>query len=231
MMRLVLAAFAFVLAVPASAFEHQTDPAGQPRAIDIFAEHTGYDLLDTGRFGTPAEPAATEFGAFMVVRMFRTVCVGLEQGKSLDAVMPPGFDAYPESVYIWGEEDPLFRGTVLSTTGSVDQDEAGGHPWITLLPRSDGITCKLEWQLASAPDAEQQKSMARVFNRWFPWELALVRASKPSLSHEPSVIDFREWDRPCKGSWCPTIATYRLADGYIWLETRLTGIVLEDVSK
>lgn len=197
-------------------------PTEMPRAWHSFAAVEGYDDLSPDRFGTPAYPAPSEMGMALVQRMFRNVCLALERGDTLDAVMPPGFAAYGLGPYMLGTADSGTDGIrILSSTGEIALDEDGGHPAIWLRPADTGMTCAIEWTMAEPMPPERHAGFALLLRDWLPYAFAMVRASRPVLAAELAPSDLLEWDRPCLDGWCPVTANYMLQQGYVRLETRL----------
>ncbi len=221
-----LAATAFAL--PRAALAQDQGVRDHPRALEIFADVSGYTDLAADRYGVPASPRSNDLGFLLVLRMFQTVCLGLEQGADLDAVMPDGFASYHGLPYYFADPDAVPRGDtiVLSSTGDIDQDEAGGHPAIWLDPAATGMTCRLEWQMVEIPTPETQEIIVGILTRWMPWQLALVPASRPILSPETAQSDAIDWDRPCQDRWCPVRAYWSLQYGDLHMELTLniTGI-------
>ncbi len=236
MLRGLAPALVLALAVPAhgqSSFEFGSagpGPEPHPRAAEIFADVQGYADLSTDRHGTVAQPVSHELGLILILRMFRNVCLGLERGAPLDDVMPPGFAAYAQSPYLFGEIQPATDGPqVLSPTGSIDADEDNGHPTIWLSPGETRMNCRLEWRAAAAFPEDRQTGMALFLDDWLPYTLSLVRASRPALVSPPSPFDATEWDRPCGDRWCPVTVIFDLPDGFVSLETRLNITDIESV--
>ncbi len=195
-------------------------PADQPRALAVFEGVEGYADLAAERVGTVAQPAANELGLLLVTRMFRNLCLGLEQGAPLDTLLPEPLAAYGQSSYLFGLEAGDAVAQVVSPTGSIEQDEAEGRPSLWLAPSAMGMTCRIEWAVAEFP-ADVQQAMARYLDDWLPFELALVRASRPVMTAEQPLSNFTEWDRPCGDRWCATTVAYRLAEGFVSIETTL----------
>jgi len=202
----------------------------QPRSIEIFGCVSGYETFSPERFGTLANPRPNEFGFLLVLRMLRNVCLGLERGEKLVTVMPDGFAAHNFSTYFFGP-DATLRGdmTVLSSTGDIEKDEDGRHPAITLEPLTGGMTCTVEWQIAEEMSPESRQAIAGLLAHWVPWELALVRATKPLALGQPALSDAIEWDRPCQGRWCPTMAFYDLSRGKVTMQLILNITDIEGV--
>lgn len=213
--------------LPAQA--QQTGIFERPRMIDQFAPITGYSDLSPDRFGPATTPKPTELGIFLVLRMFRTVCQGIENGEALARLMPPGFAAYDGAKYYFGP-DAATRGVtiVLSPTGDIDADENRGHPTLWLDPDAAGMTCRVEWTIPEEIDPKTQQTMARILEQWVPFELSLVRFSRPLLMPSPSQSDLFEWDRPCQGQWCPLTLHYDLSKRrYVTIKTTLNVISIE----
>jgi len=189
----------------------------QPRSIEVLACVSGYETFSPDRFGTLASPRPNELGFLLLLRMFRNVCLGLERGETLDAVMPEGFAAYHSSPYYFGDPDATRHGntTVLSSTGDIDKDEEGGIPVFWLEPGIGGMTCRVEWRIVEEMSPESRQGIAGLLAHWVPWELALVRAERPLLLGQPALSDFMEWDRPCQGRWCPATAYFDLSRGEV----------------
>ncbi len=199
----------------------------QPRSVEVFEPISGYDMFTPDRHGTPANPRANELGFTLVLRMFRNVCLGLEQSKSLEEVLPEGFAAYSFTPYFFGPDaEPRGGTTILSSTGDIEQDEDGGLPAFSLEPAPGGMTCGIDWRIAEELTPESQQAIAGLLAHWMPWELALVRASRPAGFGMPALNDAIEWDRPCQGRWCPTWAYFSLGRGDVSLRMTLniTGI-------
>ncbi|MBF9035085.1 hypothetical protein HKCCE2091_12635 [Rhodobacterales bacterium HKCCE2091] len=199
-------------------------PWDRPRLATILDFPLGYDdMADAGRFGTVAAPGQNELGLTLVLRMFANVCVGLEEGAPLAAVLPDGFAAYDQSDYLFGTATPATDSPyVLSPTGNIDADETGGHPTFWLRDSGTGMGCQLEWRFAPDDLPEAQRStMAAVVREWLPYQMALVRASRPELSPSPPLFGLQEWDRPCGDRWCPMTAHYDMRDLYLTLDTKL----------
>ena len=195
----------------------------QPRAIDLFAQVSGYADLAPDRFGEPAAPAPNELGTVLLSRIFRTVCLGLENGMALEAVMPPGFSAEMASEHYWGDAEDAPNlpnlGTVLSVTGFIDTDEAAGHPWITIRPHPDGTDCKIDWKIPGTLQDQTMANMADVLVGWLPYEYALVSADRPFLGQDPSWSNSVLWDRPCGDRWCSMSTLYGLGRGEVQIST------------
>ena len=226
---LIRAALAAVcLASPVAAQEHNV--RDQPRSFEVFDSATGYATFSPERFGTLASPRADELGFLLVLRMFRNVCLGLERGETLNAVMPDGFAAYHSSTYHFGP-DATRRGTasVLSPTGDIAQDEDGANPAIWLEPGAGGMICSVKWRIAEEMSPESRQAIAGLLAQWVPWELALVRASRPPLQEQSALSDAIEWDRPCRGRWCPATAFYNLSRGDVSLQMTLNITDIEGV--
>ena len=194
-----------------------------PRSVETFAGTLGYADLSPDRYGSPGAPRATELGMYLVLRTFRTVCLGLELGFTLDDVTPDGFTANDSMTYLFGDEtgqpSPT---TVLSPTGSVDMDEDEGRPTIWLTPDPDGMVCRVEWQIAEDIPVETQEAIARLLSDWMPYEMSLMRVTRPDMVSEPVLSNAIEWDRPCMDRWCPTGAVYGLSSGRVALTTKLS---------
>ena len=93
-------------------------------------------------------------------------------------------------------------------------------------PKVPFSTCRVEWQIAGEVSPESQQSIAGLLAHWVPWELALVRASRPLDMGQPALIDLIEWDRPCQGRWCPAAAIYTLSrrEVTMWMTLNITDI-------
>lgn len=199
----------------------------QPRSVEVFELFSGYDMFTPDRHGTPDNPRPNELGFTLVLRMFRNVCLALEQGQSLEEVLPEGFAAYNFTPYFFGPDaEPRGDTTVLSSTGDVEKDEDGGGPAFFLEPAAAGMTCGIDWRIAEEMTPESQRAIAGLLAHWMPWELALVRASRPAGFGMPALNDAIEWDRPCQGRWCPTWAYFSLGSGDVSMRMTLdiTGI-------
>ncbi|MDU8926055.1 hypothetical protein RXV86_01520 [Alisedimentitalea sp. MJ-SS2] len=216
------------LTLPGTVLGQEGGLRDQPRSFEIFAHATDYEGFSSERHGTLANPQPNELGFLLVLRMFRTVCLGLERGAALDAVVPPGFSAHHSAPYYFGP-DAARRGDklVLSATGDVEKDEDGGHPAIWLEPRTGGMECALDWRIAADMSPDSQRAIATLLARWVPWEMALLPASRPQLLEQPALSDAIEWDRPCMGRWCPTSAFFSLSRGDISLRTILNITAIE----
>jgi hypothetical protein len=198
-----------------------------PRSVEVFARSPDYTTFSADRYGTPGTPFADELGFWLVVQMFRSVCLGIETGASVDAVLPEGFSAHNFAPYFFGPDTPPNGDVVvLSSTGDIELDEDGGHPAIWLEPDPAGMTCKAAWILAEPLSPESQTAIANLITQWMPWALTLVPASRPTASNEHAINDGIEWDRPCQDKWCPATAFYSLPSGNITLQMTLniTGI-------
>lgn len=192
-----------------------------PRAAVIFERVTGYDDISEERSGPLTRPFSNELGIWSVMRLFRNVCIGIERGEPLDVVLPPGFAAFDQSEYYWGNPVPAASGRlVLSPTGSIDEDETAGHPALWISPRPTGTECRVEWRAGEMPD-ETQGYMAALLNTWLPYGHAAAIASRPWLGPDFNRSDFIEWDRPCGDRWCPLTTLYALDDGEIQIATIL----------
>lgn len=199
-------------------------PTDRPRAEALFADVTGYDdlLAQVDRYGTVRDPARTELGLVLILRMFRTTCLGLEAGLAPPDILPPGMSAYDEGRYIFGEQRDASGGpVVLSSTGDIDADEGEGHPTIHLGARDFGTTCRIEWTLPGGAPEDRMAGMATFLARWVPYELALAPADRPVMTPDPEPRGYHAWDRPCGARWCPVILSYDLPAGRISLETTL----------
>ncbi len=195
-----------------------------PRALEVFAGVQGYDDLLPDLYGTVSQPVPTELGALMVLRMFRNVCLGLEQGAALADITPNGFAPYVTLPFSFGdlaEPDYGSGSRVLSFTGSIDADEDNGHPFIWLRPEETGMTCRVEWHPGPDVPEDRQHAMADMLNQWAPWQFALIHASRPNLASDPPPSDVTEWDRPCGDRWCPVVILYSFSGGQISIETAL----------
>lgn len=199
-----------------------------PTVTEIFEGHTGYEMFSSERHGRFDKPLATELGFSLVLRMFRNICLGLERGAPLAAVTPEGFEAYNFSPYFFGPETPP-RGDslVLSSTGDIARDEDEGRPAIWLDPGTGGMTCTMEWRIVEDVSPQSQQAIAELITAWMPWELSLVRASKPLLASPTPLFDAIEWDRPCQGRWCPAMAIYDLTGGMVTLRMTLNIMDVE----
>ena len=196
-----------LLLLPVTALAQTSPPADMPRAHGFAAPPAGYADIRPDAHGTPADPAPTEMGALLVMRMFQTVCLGLERGESLDAVTAEGFAAYAASPYYFADIEPAEMGDlVLSPTGDIDADEAAGHPTIALMEVDTGMDCRIEWSPVGETRLDAVPELVEV---WLPWDLALIRASRPTLGVSPTT-DLVEWDRPCNGRWCRLDASYAI---------------------
>jgi hypothetical protein len=219
-MRAALAAAC--LAMPVASHGQERSVRDQPRSFEVFGGVSGYETFSPDRFGTLASSRPNELGFLLVLRMFRNVCLGLERGETLDAVMPEDFSAYHFSSYYFGP-DATRRGdtTVLSSTGDIEKDEDGGNPAIWLEPDTGGMNCKVEWRIAEEVSPESRQAIAGLLAQWVPWELALVRADRPLHFGQPNLSDAIEWDRPCQGRWCPATAYYNLSRGNVTMRMTL----------
>ena len=228
-MRAALAAAC--LAMPVASHGQERSDCDQPRSIEVFGCVSGYEMFSPDRFGTLASPRPNTLGFSLVLRMFRNVCLGLERGETLDAVMPEGFAAYHSSPYYWGDPDARRHGdkTVLSSTGNIEKDEDGGNPAIWLEPETGGMTCKVEWRIAEEMSPDNQQFIARRLAQWMPWAFALVRATNPEDLDQSALTNFIEWDRPCQGRWCPVTAIYTLSSGEVTIQMILNITDIEGV--
>jgi hypothetical protein len=231
LMALIKAALTVVCVLnPVTSHGEERSIRDQPRSFEIFAGVLGYETFLPDRFGSLANPRPNELGFLLVLRMFRNVCLGLERGEPLDAILPEDFAAYHSSTYLFG---PGAKGggstTVLSPTGDIEKDEDSGNPAIFLKPDAGGMTCKIEWRVAEEFSQESQRAIASLFIQWVPWELALVRASPPHNLDQPAFSDAIEWDRPCQGQWCPANAFYNLASGEVTMQMTLNITEIEGV--
>jgi hypothetical protein len=219
-MRAALAAAFLAMPVESHGQEHAV--RDHPRSFEVFGDVSGYETFSPERFGTLASPRANELGFLLVLRMFRNVCLGLERGEALDAIMPADFAAYHSSPYFFGP-DATRRGntTVLSSTGDIEKDEDGGKPSIWLEPGAGGMTCTVEWRIAEEMSPESRQAIAGLISQWAPWELALVPASRPLPPDQSALSDAIEWDRPCQGRWCPATASYNLPGGELTMRMTL----------
>ncbi len=196
--------------------------ADAPRAVQMFAPVQGYADLTEDRFGTPAAPFSTELGLVLVSRMFRNTCLGIERGEALDDAMPPGFAAYESNAFFMGlEPTGDMDRMALSASGDIDTVDANGHPIIELSAHATGMSCRLEWQMKEPPAADRQDGMAVYMEHWLPFEFALVRVERPSMSATPQITSFAEWDRPCGTRWCKMTAIHNMSRGEVILETTL----------
>ena len=222
-MRTVSLVLALLLPLAAAAQTASAPPLPErPRALALFDGLRGYADFPPDRTGTPAQPHANELGFSLVIRMFRTVCMDLEDGAPLDGAMPDGFAPYPMAVYYWGPDaEPKGDIVVLSSTGSIDRDEAEGRPAFWLTPSSSGMGCQVEWTIASELSPSSQSTMVEMIEHWLPWRMALVRADRPNLVPEPAPFGLIEWDRPCGNGWCAVTARYDLPGGTLALDTKL----------
>lgn len=192
-----------------------------PRMLGATAGIRGYDDLPPDRFGTPAAPRPDALGVVLLLRMFRNTCLGLEAGRPLAAAMPPGFSAHGSGAYLFGQPGSADTTIYLSSTGDVARDEDEGHPAIALRGGAEGVTCRIEWRMPAPLDTVGQEAVAHLLGEHFPYLFALVRYSRPvpdALAGPGTLI---EWDRPCRGAWCPTSVIHALSDGQIVLTTRL----------
>jgi hypothetical protein len=201
----------------------------RPRALDIFTglAELGYSDLAPDRYGTPANPVPNELGMLLVSRMFRTVCLGLESGAPLDAVMPDGFDNHTLSFWLMGDDTPREGGPIiLSSTGDIATDEDDGHPYVELSPDAGGMTCRVSWRIPGPLETTTQSNIAELIATWLPWEYALVDAARPEVATDPGMSRLIEWDRPCGERWCEMTALFSLGSGDVSLTTTLniTGI-------
>ena len=199
---------ALSLVFPVSALAQTAAPADSARARGFDAPPSGYADIRPDDHGTPADPAPTELGALLVMRMFQTVCLGLERRAELGAVLPRGFAAFAAGPYLFAEAVPAADGDlVLSPTGNIDADEAAGHPTVLLTVAETGMDCRVEW--LPRGEATRLDAIPGLVQAWFPWELALIRVSRPPVAAWP-MTDLVEWDRPCNGRWCRVEASYAL---------------------
>lgn len=202
------------LFMPVASHGQERGVRDQPRSLEVFGDASGYEMFSPGRVGTLANPRPSELGFSLVLRMFRNVCLEVERGEALDAVMPDGFAAYHSTPYTFGpDETRIGVTTVLSSTGDIDKDEDGGHPAIWLAPRTGGMTCTVEWTIMEEMSAISREAIAQIIAQWVPWELALVPASRPVIGDQSSLSDGIDWDRPCQGRWCPARIIYFLSRG------------------
>lgn len=223
MTRMTALALIFALAAGTASAEIRE----APRAMAIFADQGGYADLTVERHGTPASPLENELGLVLVLRMFRNVCLGIEAGRSLNAVAPEGFDTYTFAFHGLGVEGGDPDGPlVLSSTGDIVIDEEGGHPAISIRPDAAGAVCTLIWNPSGNMSAVSRTSMAQLLSDWLPYSFALVRASRADLVAETPLNNYIEWDRPCFGAWCGMSVIYDLDRGYVSISTTLnvTGI-------
>jgi hypothetical protein len=216
------------LLAPGAAVAQLGPPSERPRAVDIFGAIDGYDdVAQPDRYGTVMDPARNELGLYLVTRAFRNVCLGLEGGRPLDAVMPPLYAAYGQSAYYFGDETAADTGNlVLSPTGDIDADEDDGHPTFWLRPAPGGMTCQMEWTFAPELDESRQDAMAHFLEDWLPFAFALVPANRHEAASGSPLFGFAEWDRSCLGRWCPMTVNFRLGAASITIGTTLniTGI-------
>ncbi|MBD3664280.1 hypothetical protein [Sulfitobacter aestuariivivens] len=200
----------------------QTAILPEPRALTAFAAADGYADMTPDRYGTPASPKTDELGLYLLLRMFRTTCMGLERGKSLADVMPKDFFVTGSSRYLLGPDaTPKGETIVLSSTGDIALDEDKGHPAIWIEPKAQSVVCSAQWRMPTQITPEQQAIYAGFLSDWVPFELALVRATRPIDGTDPGVTALIEGDRPCGDAWCPVSILYSLRRGDISLKTVL----------
>lgn len=193
-----------------------------PRVFDGNGALSGYDAIDTELTGEPARPRPTIEGLYLVLNMFRQVCLGVERGQSLAEVLPPGFAGYERLDYFWGDLVTSTEGNlVLSATGLKDRDAGEGRPVFRIQPAEDGAICSLTWETALDPDPAQTEFMVFLIVREWPYLLGAVRAGRPLPVPTPQTSDIVMWDRVCGARWCPLVANYDISRGRIALETRL----------
>ena len=193
----------------------------EPRSFEVFERFPGYELFSADRHGPMVKPHANELGFSLVLRMFRTVCLAVEQGEDPKDVAPEGYSVHNFNTYFFGPGTPPSGEKVaLSSTGDIEMDEDDGLPSIWFEPRSTGMICGIDWPAKDmTPDSQQ--AIAGLILHWLPWELALVRASRPMTLYEPPLSDAIEWDRPCGNRWCPLSAFYSLSRGEVFMRMTL----------
>lgn len=210
------------LAAPLAAQDGATPPFDMPRSTALFAGQAGWETLDAERFGTPEVPKINELGMFLVQRMFRAVCTGIEAGKTPEEVLPEGFSGYNDFDYLMALPGEARAGRdVYSLTGSEETDEIETHPAFHLREGVTGVTCALVWWLPDDIPEDRQAPMASMIAQWMPYEMSLVRVTKPDLGNAAPPSHHLEWDRPCGDAWCPVSATYIMRGGPMRLETLL----------
>lgn len=210
------------MAVGQSLADPASGPLDQPRAMTLFASAQGYDDLPEARHGTLMAPDQNELGLLLVFRMFRNVCLGLENGASLAEVLPDPFVGYDQSSYFFAEPVAPQGGSIAaSPTGDVDLDEGNGHPVFWIKPDAAGMTCKIEWYFDPDLPDSTVAAMADLLDTWLPFGLALARASRPLPQLDPAMPDLTEWDRPCNDRWCRLDVLRDLGRGFVSIETLL----------
>lgn len=220
----VLCAPVPALAQTANQFGESPTLSNSPRALDIFAHVEGYAEFTPDRHGTLVQPLPTVLGTDLLMRMFRNICLGIEQGATLADVTPDGFAPYVTLPYSFGDieapdYDPGRR--VLSSTGSIDADETNGHPFIWLTPEPSGMSCRVEWHMGRDLPDDVQAGIASYLDRWVPWAFSLVHAVAPYRGITPPPSHVMEWDRPCGDRWCPMVVLYSFSSGRISIDTTL----------
>ncbi|ABD55889.1 hypothetical protein [Jannaschia sp. CCS1] len=223
---LIVALCVPVAAIAQSGFTFGASPGlrDTPRALELFDDIQGYADLAPERHGTVDQPLQTELGTHLLLRAFRNVCLGIEQGRALADVMPGDFAPYVTLPYSFGDiEEPDYGPgrRVLSSTGSIDTDEDEGRPFIWLAPDPAGLSCRIEWHIDGNLPEARQHAIASYLDNWVPWQFALVHGSRPVLGTAPMPSHVSEWDRPCGDRWCPLVILYSFVGGQISVETVL----------
>lgn len=202
--------------VPAAAAAQEISHS--QRILEAAAGIAGYEDLQPERFGTASTPRPDEMGAVLLLRIFRNTCIAAEAGAPPEAVMPPGFAAYGSGAYLFGTPGPATGTTYLSATGDVERDEEEGHPSIAL-----GGSCRVEWHFPAPAGEDAERRFRYILFEHFPYAFALTRVSRPDPVTPPGMATVVEWDRPCRGKWCPTSLIFDPRGGSVVLTTRLNA--------
>lgn len=231
MRRAALLCLALIFGGPAAQAQDATPPSGegapfigQPRALALYQDVAGYDDLLGERYGSPAQPVQNELGLRMLVRMLHNVCLGVERGRALEDVVPPGYAIYPGFEYSIAENpapDPTAAAVALSPTGSIDTDEAQGHPYMFLTPNSRGADCLLIWVFDGSASQDRHLHMAIALHTLPADILGLVPATSTQLNPDGFFGNVLSYDRYCGGSWCRFSTTYVLTEGELSFSTVL----------